>query len=341
MRRTSHIHVSEETLEFHRRSLVIDLHTDSLIAAKLLGMDLSKRHRAPRGFRPWMLHADVPKLAQGGVDGVWLGIVTHPWPHRGFARASANIDYAEFVLRKNAGRLRAATRAEDVLRAKEEGRISVMLGVEGMHMLSGTVESIRGLYDRGVRYITLAHFSSNRFAVTSATKRKKSAALPSAGIEAVELMNDLGMLVDVAHVHTDLIAEVCARSRDPVIVSHGAAAAVRPTFRNLTDRDIRDIAGTGGVIGLIYADHWLSCEGPRPTLDVVVDHADHIRELVGVDHLALGSDWDGFIRTPVGMDDATDLPRLTQLFLDRGYGYDDVEKILGLNFMRVFRQVCG
>jgi membrane dipeptidase len=288
-----------------------------------------------------MLHADVPKLAEGGVDGVWLGIVTHPWPRKGFARAMANIDYAEFVLHKNAERLRGATTAEDIERAKEEGRISVMLGVEGMHMLGGRVESIRELYGRGVRYITLAHFSSNRFAVTSAASWKKGAALPPEGMEAVELMNELGMLLDVAHVHTDLISEVCRRSNDPVIVSHGAAAAVRPTFRNLSDEDIRNIAGTGGVIGLIYADHWLSCDESRPRLDVVVDHADHIRGLVGIDHLALGSDWDGFIRTPVGMDDAADLPKLTQLFLDRGYGCDEVEKILGLNFMRVFRQVCG
>jgi membrane dipeptidase len=288
-----------------------------------------------------MLHADIPKLKEGGVDAVWLGIVTHPWPRNGFARASANIDYAELVLRKNASDLLRATTSGDIERAKSEGRIAVLLGVEGMHMLGGRVESIRVLHRRGVRYITMAHFSSNRFATTSAASWRKRAALPPSGIEAVRLMNELGMLIDVAHTHTDLIAEVCRLSKDPVVVSHGAASALRPTFRNLTDEDIRNVAGTGGVIGLIYATHWLSDGARPPSLDVVVDHADHIKRLVGVDHLALGSDWDGFIRTPDGMRDAADLPRLTQLFLDRGYSHEDVEKILGLNFMRVFRQVCG
>jgi membrane dipeptidase len=152
-------------------------------------------------------------------------------------------------------------------------------------------------------------------------------------------MNELGMMIDVSHTHTDLIAEVCGLLGQPVIVSHGAAAALRPTFRNLTDQDIKNVAGTGGVIGLIYSSEWLAPRGSEPHLSVIVDHADYIKGLVGIDHIALGSDWDGSITTPDGMRDATDLPALTQLFFDRGYGAGEVEKVLGLNFMRVFRQV--
>lgn len=333
------VEVKEETLEFHRRALVVDLHTDSLLASRILGLDLSKRHRAPRGMTPWMLHADIPKLAEGGVDAAFLGIVTHPWPRKAYQRAQRGIRHAGYVLKTNESTTSVATSPSGIEEAREAGRIALLMGVEGMHMLGGRLERIEDFYRKGVRYITMAHFTSNRFAASSADRWRRASGLGPLGIQAVETMNSLGMMIDVSHAHTGVIAEVCRRSRQPVIVSHGAAAAVNPTFRNLSDEDIRNVAGTGGVIGLIYASYWLSGGPSTPHLGVVVDHADHIRKVAGIDHIALGSDWDGLIKTPDGMNDASDLPALTQLFFDRGYEAGEVEKILGLNFMRVFRQV--
>ncbi len=342
MRREEYrVEVSKETMEFHRRALVVDLHTDCLIAARILGRDLSRRHRAPEGFMPWRLHADIPKLREGGVDAVFLGVVTHPWPRKAYARAIRVIHYERYVVAKNSEDVAPATTPEEIEEARREGKIAVLMGVEGMHMLGGRVERIEDLYRLGVRYITMAHFSSNRFVTSSADPIARHARLGTLGIQAVDVMNGLGMIVDVSHTHTDIIAEVCRRSSQPVIVSHGAVCAIRPVFRNLTDDDIRNVAGTGGVIGLIYAANWLSPGRAVPDLDIVVDHADHIRRLVGVDHIALGSDWDGFIEVPRGMGDAADLPALTQLFFDRGYSPEEVEKILGLNFMRVFREVTA
>ena len=333
------VEASEETREFQRRCLVVDLHTDSLMYARILGLNLSKRHRAPRGISNWKLHTDVPKLKEGGVDAVFFGIVTHPWPRKAYSRALRSIDYARFVFEKNKEELLLATMPADIQTARGAGKVAALLGVEGMHMLGGSLDRIEKFYGLGVRYITMAHFTSNRFAVSSADSTKEHAELGALGFEAVEVMNELGMMIDVSHTHTDLIAEVCRLSSQPVIVSHGAASALRPTFRNLTDEDIRNIAGTGGVIGLTYCAEWLAPRRSKPHLSVVVDHADHIKGLVGIDHIALGSDWDGLITTPDGMRDATDLPALTQLFFDRGYDADEVEKILGINFMRVFRQV--
>ena len=333
--------VTPEALELHERAFVIDLHTDSLIVARMLGRDLSRRHRPPAGFRPWMLHVDVPRLKEGGVNALFFGVVTHPWPHGAYRRALRNLAYGKYVIEKNSESLALATTPAGIEAANRSGRIAVLFGVEGMHMLSGRLDRIEELYDRGVRYITLAHFSSNRFAVTSASRSGSGARLNSLGASAVEAMNALGMMIDVAHVHTGLIADVCRLSDRPVIVSHGATQALRPTFRNLSDEDISSVAGTGGVIGIIYASEWLGGHSGPVLLEAVVDHADHIKRLVGVDHIALGSDWDGFIATPQGMRDATDLPALTQLFLDRGYMHDEVEKILGGNFMRVFRANCG
>ena len=333
------VEASEETREFQRRCLVVDLHTDSLMYARILGLNLSKRHRAPRGISNWKLHTDVPKLKEGGVDAVFFGIVTHPWPRKAYSRALRSIDYARFVFEKNKEELLLATMPADIQTARGAGKVAALLGVEGMHMLGGSLDRIEKFYGLGVRYITMAHFTSNRFAVSSADSTKEHAELGALGFEAVEVMNELGMMIDVSHTHTDLIAEVCRLSSQPVIVSHGAASALRPTFRNLTDEDIKNIAGTGGVIGLTYCAEWLAPRRSKPHLSVVVDHADHIKGLVGIDHIALGSDWDGLITTPDGMRDATDLPALTQLFFDRGYDADEVEKILGINFMRVFRQV--
>jgi len=332
------VEVSEEALELHRRSLVVDLHTDSLTAARMLGRDLSRRHRPPAGMQPWMLHADVPRMKEASLDAVFLGIVTHPWPHKAYQRAIRNLRYGKFVVRKNSDSMAHATSPEEIEAARAAGKIAVLFGVEGLHMLSGRLERIEEFFRLGVSYITLAHFSSNRFAVSSANKRRSDVELDDRGAAAIELMNSLGMMIDLAHVHTNLIGEVCRMTTQPVIVSHGATQALRPTFRNLSDSDISDVAGTGGVIGLIYASEWLA-KGRDVSIATIVDHADHIRKVAGVEHIALGSDFDGFIATPEGLRDVTDLPALTQLFLERGYSPEEVAGILGGNFMRVFREV--
>ena len=333
------IKVSREALELHSSSLVVDLHTDSLTVARMLGKDLSRRHRPPDGFQPWLLHADVPRMKEASLDAVCFGIVTHPWPHKAYQRALRNLRYGKFVIRKNSEAMALATSPSEIEDARAAGKIAVLFGVEGMHMLSGRLERIAEFFELGVSYITLAHFSSNKFAVSSADKRRGDARLDGGGAAAIELMNSLGMIIDLAHVHTNLIEDVCRMTTQPVIVSHGATQALRPTFRNLSDADIRSVAGTGGVIGLIYASEWLAPRGLDISLAVVVDHADHIRKVVGVEHIALGSDFDGFIATPTGLRDVTDLPALTQLFLERGYSHEEVAGILGGNFMRVFRQV--
>lgn len=333
------IRVGEEALELHRCSLVVDLHTDCLIASKLFGLDLGKRHRSPEGIATWKLHADIPKLKDGGLDAVFFGIVTYPWLPGAYGRARDGIGHARFVARKHSDRLAFTTTPEGIEEARRSGKITMLLGVEGMHMLGGKVERVEELHRLGVSYITMAHFTTNAFAASSADPWRKHPSLSEAGRSAVRLMNRLGMMVDVAHTHSDVLAEACDLSRQPVIVSHSATRARRPAFRNMSDEDIRNVAATGGAIGVIFASNWLATGMRKPPLDVVVDHADHIRELVGIDHLALGSDWDGFIMTPRGMRDASDLPALTQLFLDRGYSPEDTEKILGLNLMRVFRQV--
>ncbi|MDD5748174.1 MAG: membrane dipeptidase, partial [Actinomycetota bacterium] len=249
------VEVSKYAREFHDEALVIDLHTDSLIASRLLGLDLAKRHRTPAGLTPWMLHADIPRLQEGGVDAVFLGIVVAPYSRGAFKRAVRNIKFGESVIENNRELVSFAASAEDIKHARERGKIAFAFGVEGMHALEGKLENLEKLYSLGVRYITMAHFTSNEFVASSASRRKSG--ITPKGREAVELANSLGMIVDVSHTHAEAIEEVTRISRAPVIVSHGAASALHPTFRNLRDEDILNIARTGGVIGLIYASYWL------------------------------------------------------------------------------------
>jgi len=333
--------ISEEARALHESSLVVDMHADSLMAAKVMRRDFRKRHRPPRGWQPWLLHADVPRLREGGVDAVCCGIVTHPFPAGARKRARASIQYARGVLAKGSRELALAGSPGDIRRARGEGRIAVLFGIEGMHMLSGGLEAIEEFYGLGARYVTLAHFTSNAFAVSSADPFRATARPGGRLAEALDLMTSLGMMIDLAHVHTDIIEWTCRRSRVPVIVSHGACAALRPTFRNLTDSDIRNVTATGGVVGVIYATGWLTPRGHGAGLSDIVDHADHVRGLVGAGHVALGSDWDGLISTPPDLPDAAALPALTQAFLDRGYDPDEVRGVLGGNFMRVFTEVCA
>jgi membrane dipeptidase len=329
------IKVSAEARELHKKSLVVDLHTDSFMAVRLLRLDYARRNEPPDGMQPWKLHTDVPRLREGGVDAVFYGIVTHPIPLGAYGRALRNIHFARREFEKTG--VSFCTSPDQILAARERGAVAGLLGLEGFHMLEGRVERLADLYRLGVRYAGMTHFTSNAFAVSSASKLRKHGRLNARGYEALEACESLGMMVDLAHVHTDIINEVCIRATKPVIVSHGATYAVRPIFRNLTDRDIRSVASTGGVIGLFYKAEWIAPEGQPATLATVVDHADHIKRLVGARHIALGSDWDGLIATPAGMRGAEDLPALTQIYLQRGYSPEEVTGILGGNFMRAFK----
>ena len=330
----------EDARNLHKDALVIDLHTDSLIASKVLRYDLSKRHKPPKGLRPWRLHADIPRLKEGGVDCAFLVIVTFPYFGSPFSRALESIEFARSFIEKNKEIAALALKPGDIVHSKEKGRIAFGLGLEGLHALDGRLDNLEELFHRGVRYVTMAHFTSNQFAVSSAS-RKKAVSFSWLSREFVRLANRIGMMIDLSHTHTEVIDEVARLSHAPVFVSHGAVSAVRRTFRNLNDEDIKNIARKGGVIGLIYANWWLRRSIRKPELDVVLDHADYIKNLVGSSHLALGSDWDGFISTPLGMRDASDLPKLTELFIKRGYSEDEIRGILGLNFMKMWEDVLS
>ncbi len=318
---------------------VVDLHTDSLIAARFFNYDLGKKHIPPLGFQPWRLHADFPRLSEGGVNGVWLGIVTSPFPRSTcLNRALRNLAYARRVAESHPEQAALALDPQSMLEVMRQGKIAVMLGVEGLHAAGPDLSGLKELYRAGARYAGFAHFTDNGFAASN-FRRERSAPLSGPGKDAVRWMNAAGMIIDLAHTHPDCLEEVCRMTRAPVIISHTGVQAVRPASRNASDEDIKRVADTGGVIGIIYATTWIS-RNPFCGLGAIVDHFDHVRELVGTEHLALGSDWDGFIMVPGNMKDAAGLPRLLSMMRRRGYSEEELRGICGGNFLRVFKEVA-
>jgi membrane dipeptidase len=153
------------------------------------------------------------------------------------------------------------------------------------------------------------------------------------------MMDSLGIIIDVSHVGPQTVIDILATSKNPIIASHSGVAALRSHYRNLTDTQIRSIAQRGGVIGVVFYPTFLVSSGTA-RLENVLQHIDYIKNLVGVDYVALGSDFDGIETTPLGLEDVTKFPAITEALLQRGYSRQDVRKILGENFMRVFRAVC-
>jgi membrane dipeptidase len=147
------------------------------------------------------------------------------------------------------------------------------------------------------------------------------------------------MLIDIAHTGIKTIWDILATTKNPIIDTHAGVRALNNNSRNLNDAQIDSIANRGGVIGVVFYPSFLSPKG-KATIDTVIRHIDYIKNRVGIDYVALGSDWDGIESTPVGLEDVSKLPNLTAALLRHGYSIPDVMKILGGNYLRVFKQVC-
>ena len=187
--------------------------------------------------------------------------------------------------------------------------------------------------------MTITWNNSTSWAVSAKDARSTTVGLSEFGKEVIRTMDSLKMIIDVSHVGTKTVDDILAIAKGPVIASHSGCAALNNHYRNLTDDQIRAIAATGGVIGVVFYPPFLKSSGVVTT-ETVADHIDHIRNLVGMDYIALGSDFDGIEVTPVGLENVSKFPELTKVLLRRGYTREDMRKILGENFARVMKSVC-
>jgi membrane dipeptidase len=187
--------------------------------------------------------------------------------------------------------------------------------------------------------MTITWNASTSWAVAAADARSTTVGLSEYGKRIIRTMDTLGMVIDVAHTGIKTIEDILATTTHPIIDSHAGVRALRDHYRNLTDDQIRSIAASGGVIGVVFYPTFLSASG-NATLETVFQHIDYIKNLVGIDYVALGSDFDGIEKVTTGLEDVSRFPALTETLLRHGYSRADVRKILGENFIRVFRSVC-
>ena len=320
--------------KLHRQCIVFDAHCDSI-----LGVLEGKRTLEQRSSEG---HLDLPRLREGGVTAQIFAIYVR---REHLARAAHQtlraLDALHTLFDSCPADVILATTAADVERAKDDGKIAAIISIEGAESLAGELALLRIYHRLGVRNLGITWSLRNR-AADGVNEIRTGGGLSSFGVELVEEMNRLGIMIDIAHLSPAGVRDVLELSQAPIIASHANTHALRSVIRNLTDEQLEGIASTGGVVGVTFVPYFLDEDWKHSSLGHLLDHIDHIVKVAGIDHVGIGSDFDGFSPPPpTGLEDATCFPNITTGLLERGYGEDDVRKILGGNFMRVFRQVCG
>jgi membrane dipeptidase len=299
-------------------------------------------------------HTDLARMKSSGITAEFFSIFVdrsvyeHPTALGGgpARRALDLIDVTYRAIERHP-ELRLALSAADIRMAKRDDKIAILMGIEGGHAIENSLFALRDFYRLGVRYMTLTHINSNDWADSSGFDRPAPVlhhGLTPFGEEVVREMQRIGMLVDVSHVSDETFDAVMRVAKAPVIASHSSARAVADHRRNLSDDMLRALAKNGGVVMVNFYDGFLDPEyiaadggAPRLTpLSVLVDHIAHIAEVAGIDHVGLGSDFDGVGALPDGITGIESLPKITRALVDRGFSDEDIWKILGENFLRVF-----
>ena len=335
--------ISTGAIELYRGSEVLDLHVDSFIWQRMLGYDLTQRHRAPL-WGAFLGQVDFPRILEAELAGATWIITTNPLRDAGdrVATIERNLNELARTFARASDHFAVATNAREYRAARGAGKHAAFLGVQGGNALDFSLDDVSRLCADGrILRITLVHLSSSRIGSTSSPLRFRDAGLSAFGTGMIELMNRHRVLVDLAHIsERGFWAAAEAHARDvPFVVTHTGVSGVHRHWRNLDDDQIRAVADSGGVVGIMYHAPFL---GDRPwagKVATVARHIEHVYRVAGADTPALGSDWDGSIITPRDMPTCLELPRLVQALLDLGLKESVIQKILGENFLRVVREV--
>ncbi|MBI2123329.1 MAG: membrane dipeptidase [Armatimonadetes bacterium] len=312
--------------KLHRDAIVVDLHSDTL-----LDVASGKRDVFTRGSRG---HIDIPRLREGGVDvQVFAAYIDPREAHRGLARANELLDAFDRFTAANPDLLSRVLTAAEVDARVGEGMVAAVLSIESGDAVQGNPANVDRLYRRGVRIMSLTW--NNSTALADGASEQKHGGLTQTGRQVLARMQALGMIIDVSHLSEKSFWDVLGATRGPLIATHSNAAGLTPHARNLSDEQLRALAARGGVVGVNFYPGFTG----GPTLTHVLAHVDYLVRTMGVDHVALGSDFDGFTQTVAGLEDVSRLPNLTAGLLARGYPREDIKKILGGNALRVFKQV--
>ncbi len=319
-------------------------------------------------------HTDHPRMVKGMMGGqfwsVYIPIAAYPGSSGDVARVLKQIDVVHRMIATYPDELELALTADEVIRAHRRGKIASMMGIEGGHAIEDSLANLRMLYETGARYMTLTHSKGLRWA-DSATDEERVGGLSPFGKEVVREMNRMGMMVDLSHVSVNTMNDALDVTTAPVIFSHSSAFAITPHRRNIPDEILLRLKENNGVAMVTFFPSYVSetvrlswidlrekikmetddpkeqmnlfmaqrSTLPRPTLADVADHIDHIRNLIGIDYIGLGGDYDGMPPGPVGLEDVSTYPALFKELLRRGYSDSDIAKIAGRNVLRVMKDV--
>jgi membrane dipeptidase len=274
-------------------------------------------------------------MRSGGMGGQFFGLVSLPWlgRARGLARTvHEQIDALDETIQRSRGTLAKVKTADEIRACADKGAVSALLGIEGAHALEGDLDNLDAFARRGVRYLGLSHFSANEACYPAYGRgRDHNQGLTSFGSAVVERCEQLGVIVDLAHLNRKGFMEVCSAGRKPPIVSHTGVSGAFEHWRNIDDEQIRAVAQRGGVVGIIFCPRFVGGDGLGP----VVKHIKHIVDVAGEDTPALGSDWDGFIVPTQPLSDPTGVPLLVDALREEGLTDGAIGKILRHNVLRV------
>ena len=362
---------AQDFKQIHKDILVVDGHNDVIISSILRGKDIGQRLTTGHTDLPRLQEGgvDVQLFAVYSND--------LRWKSGAFKHANDQIDALEKVIAENPTKIALATSTSAVDSVQRLGKIAAVIGIESGNMIESSITNLEALYNRGARYLTLTWNYNLPWATAAAVEdskpKRQQKGLSKQGVAIIKRMNELGMMADLSHGSKKLFYDVIKASTKPILVSHSNAAALMPHSRNLDDKQLAALKKNRGVIGVnfysgfldpgfegrvksLYAAHSgisdskesvskqysllpkeLKYQADAP-LSVLIDHIDYLVSKVGIDHVAIGSDYDGIESAPQGLEDVSKLPLLTQALFERGYSQDDIAKIMGLNFMRIWRE---
>jgi membrane dipeptidase len=330
--------------ELHNESIVIDTHCDTL---KCLFHEFTRpkesmweyRGDIGIGTRSSIGHLDAPRMISGGVTCQVFAVSSERSRTPANPMRTALLMIERFYQEcDNISVLDPVTSYEEIVEIKKSGGVAGMLSIEGADVIEGRVEALGVFHRLGVRMVGLVHSLRNQLA-DGVTDRRTGGGLSDIGLHAVEEMDKLGMIIDVSHVNDEGFWDVLEYTKNPVIASHSNARTVCDHPRNMSDEMIIALAENSGVMGMNFAPSFV--HPVKATLAGMVNHIDHIVDLVGSDHVGLGSDFDGIPNTPIGLENVSKMPEITRELVERGYEREDVVKILGGNHLRLIKEVIG
>ncbi|CAL8129328.1 unnamed protein product [Orchesella dallaii] len=335
---------------------VVDGHNDfPFNVRKLFQNQLSKVNFSSNlsEVEPWASysesHTDIPRLRQGHVGGVFWVAYT-PCETQGKDSVIQTFEQIELIHRlveEYSNDLILVTNAGELGNAKKQGKIASLIGVEGGHSISSSPAILRTLYRLGARYMTLTHQCNTPWADSSLVDNKENPmsssnqnGLSDFGQELIDEMNRIGMMVDLSHVSEAAMITALNRSVAPVIFSHSGAKAICDHHRNVADDILLMLKENGGIIMINFYPKFVNCNNSRnATLKDVADHIDHVRNLIGAEHVGLGTDYDGVPSTTEGLEDVSKFPDLFVELVDRGWSLKELSKLSFRNIHRVMRRV--